>query len=107
MDVAALAEASYVLDRVTAAADDGTPDVAVINDVALLHRLRAMGSGESFEERHACGAMQVLAYAIDPAAVAPDVREEAATAIAQGAPTDLRAALLRGLQGNASAVRAA
>jgi hypothetical protein len=108
LQTAALAEASAVLDEIAAAAaGDGVPPVGAINDVALLHRLRAMGLAGAAEERHACGAAQVLAYVVDPASVAPDVRAEVAAAVTQGASTDLPTALLRAFEGNASAVRAA
>ncbi|MET7396277.1 hypothetical protein ABZS66_22620 [Dactylosporangium sp. NPDC005572] len=109
LGTAALAEVSAVLDDVAAAAvgDGSSLDARAINDVALLHRLRVIGLHGSFEDRHACGAAQVLAHAIEPAAVPPDVRDEVAEAVSHGAPTDLPTAVLRVLQGNASAVRAA
>jgi hypothetical protein len=114
MESAALAEVSTVLDQVTTATADGSaPDAGTINDVAMLHRLRAMGLEESlgsegsFEELHACGAAQVLIHAVDPASVAPQIRADTANAVSQGAPTDVPTAVLHALQGNASAVRAA
>lgn len=79
----------------------------MVADLSLLHRIRAMGLGDPVEELHACVALQVLAYVIDPAAVAPQTYEEVARAISGGAETDRSTARLRALQGHASAVRAA
>jgi hypothetical protein len=104
-----LADVSEVLDQVVQAASAGAGalDARVINDVALVHRIRAMGLGHPREEVHAYVALQVLGYVIDPSAAAPQTREEIADAIGRGAATDLGTALLRALQGHASAVRAA
>ncbi|MDQ7907593.1 hypothetical protein RB614_24025 [Phytohabitans sp. ZYX-F-186] len=104
----ALAEASAVLDDVLAdTAALGGSAARMIADLSLLHRVRAMGLGDPVEELHACVALQILAYVIDPAAVAPQTYEEIGRAIAAGADTDLPTARLRALQGHASAVRAA
>lgn len=104
----ALADASGVLEQIMLAAPAGAGalDARVINDLALMHRIRAIGLGHPVEERHACGALQVLGYVIDPGSAAPQTREEIADAIGRGAATDLGAALLRAMQGHASAVRA-
>ncbi|GAB3832393.1 hypothetical protein [Dactylosporangium cerinum] len=92
LQTAALAEVSAVLDEIAvAAAGDGVLPVGAINDVALLHRLRAMGLAGVVEERHACGAAQVLAHVVEPASLAPAVRAEVAAALMQGAPTHLPA----------------
>ncbi len=107
LEHAALVEASAVLDEVLG--DKSPVDVAAaraIADLSLLHRIRAMGLGDPVEELHACVALQVLAYVIDPAAVAPQTYEEVTRAINGGAETDLPTARLRALQGHASAVRA-
>lgn len=103
-----LADVSEVLDHIMrgAAAGDAL-DARVVNDLALVHRIRAMGLDHPGEERHACGALQVLGHVIDPRAAASQIREEIADAIGRGAATDLDTALLRALQGHASAVRAA
>lgn len=106
---AVLADVSEVLDQVLrdAAAASKDLDARVVNDLALVHRIRAMGLGHSGEELHACGALQVLGYVIAPGAAAPQTREEITDAIARGAATDLETALLRAMQGHAAAVRAA
>lgn len=61
----------------------------MVADLSLLHRIRAMGLGDPVEELHACVALQVLAYVIDPAAVAPQTYEEVARAISGGAETEI------------------
>ena len=106
---AVLADVSDVLDQIVRAAEagPGALDASVINDVALVHRIRAMGLGHPVEELHACGALQVLGYVIDPRAAAPQTRQEITDALSRGAATDLVTALLRAMQGHASAVRAA
>ncbi|RSM39903.1 hypothetical protein DMB66_57770 [Actinoplanes sp. ATCC 53533] len=106
---AVLADVSDVLDQTLRAAvtGPGALDARVINDVALVHRIRAMGLGHPVEELHACGALQVLGYVIDPSAAAPQTRQEIADAIGRGAATDFGTALLPAMQGHASAVRAA
>lgn len=95
----ALMEASAVLDEVlggTSPAD--TAAARAVADLSLLHRIRAMGLGDPVEELHASVALQVLAYVIDPAAVAPQTYEEVTRAIASGAATDRSTARLRALQ---------
>jgi hypothetical protein len=82
-------------------------DARVVNDVVLVHHIRAMGLVQPGEELHACGALQDLGHVIDPRAAAPATRADIADAIAQGAATDLDTALLRAMQGHDSAVRAA
>ncbi len=103
---AVLADVSDVLDQIVRAAEAGPGALAasVINDVALVHRIRAMGLGHPVEELHACGALQVLGYVIDPRTATPQTRQEI---LSRGPATDLGTALLRAMQGHASAVRAA
>ena len=108
LEPAALADASAVLDEVLG--DRSLANAAAARafaDLSLLHRIRAIGFGDSMEELHACGALQVLAYVVDPAVVAPQTYQEVARAITGGAETDRPTARLRALQGHASAVRAA
>ncbi|MFI5497106.1 hypothetical protein [Actinoplanes sp. NPDC051859] len=108
LEPAALAEASAVLDDQlgTGRQLPGTVDPYVLNTVAVLHRIRAGALGSPVEERHAVGALQILVHVIEPELVPPIVRDEVAEAVSDGAELDFPTAVLRAVQGHASAVRA-
>ena len=79
--------------------------IGVLADVIAVHRLRATELA-SAEDAHAYVALAVWMHAANGGAVAPPLRQEVDDAIARGAETDEPTAVLRALQGHASAVRA-
>ncbi|MEV4708165.1 hypothetical protein [Actinoplanes sp. NPDC049316] len=102
----ALVDTSQALDALLLQRRQGAAlPIGVLADVIAVHRLRASGLA-SPEDTHAYVALAVWMYAINGGNVAPQLRQEVDDAIARGAETDEPAALLRALQGHASAVRA-
>ncbi|MFG1995197.1 hypothetical protein ACGFJ7_35010 [Actinoplanes sp. NPDC048988] len=102
----ALVETSQALDALLLQRGQGAAlPIGVLADVIAVHRLRATGLS-SPEDTHAYVSLAVWMHAFNGGDVAPQLRQEVDDAIARGAETDEPAALLRALQGHASAVRA-
>lgn len=102
----ALADTSQALDGMLLQRCQGAAlPVGVLADVIVVHRLRATELA-SAEDRHAYVALAVWMHAANGGDVAPQLRREVDDAIARGAETDEPTAVLRALQGHASAVRA-
>ncbi|WP_157410729.1 hypothetical protein [Actinoplanes rectilineatus] len=102
----ALVDTSQALDAILQQRRQGVAlPVGVLADVIVVHRLRATKLA-SAEDAHAYVALAVWMHAANGGDVAPQLRREVDDAIARGAETDEPTALLRALQGHASAVRA-
>lgn len=102
----ALVDTSQALDALLLQRRQGAAlPIGVLADVIVVHRLRATELA-SAEDTHAYIALAVWMHAANGGDVAPQLRREVDDAIARGAETDESTALLRALQGHASAVRA-
>ncbi|GAA0547633.1 hypothetical protein GCM10010172_31800 [Paractinoplanes ferrugineus] len=104
--IGALVDTSQALDDLLRQRRQGAAlAIGVLADVIVVHRLRATELA-SAEDTHAYVALAVWMHAANGGDVAPELRREVDDAIARGAETDEPTALLRALQGHASAVRA-
>lgn len=102
----ALADTSEALDALLLRRRQGAAlSIGVLTDVIVVHRIRATELA-SAEDTHAYVALAVWMHAANGGDVAPQLRPDVDDAIARGAETDEPTALLRALQGHASAVRA-
>lgn len=106
LESGALVDTSQALDAMLLQRRQGAaPPVAVLADVIVVHRLRATELA-SAEDAHAYVALAVWMHAANGGDIPPQLRREVDDAIARGAETDEPTAVLRALQGHASAVRA-
>ncbi|WP_199514276.1 hypothetical protein [Nucisporomicrobium flavum] len=106
LESAALADTWQALDAMLHERRKGAAlPIGVLADIIVVHRLRATELACA-EDAHAYVALAVWMYAANGGVVAPQLRQEVDEAIARGAETDEPTALLRALQGHASAVRA-
>ncbi|WP_199515704.1 hypothetical protein [Nucisporomicrobium flavum] len=102
----ALVDTSQAVDAILLRRSQGAAlPVGVLADVIAVHRLR-VSELASPQDAHAYVALAVWMHAANGGDVAPELRREVDDAIAGGAETDEPTALLRALQGQASAVRA-
>jgi hypothetical protein len=102
----ALVDTSQALDAILLQRGQGAAlPIGVLADVIVVHRLRATELA-SAEDAHAYVALAVWMHAANGGDVAPQLRREVDDAIGRGAETDEPTAVLRALQGHASAVRA-
>ena len=106
LESGALADTSQALDAMLLQRRQGAAlPIGVLTDVIVVHHLRATELA-SAEDTHAYVALAVWMHAANGGDVAPQLRREVDDAIARGAETDEPTAMLRALQGHASAVRA-